>query len=139
MVRVNSTFSIDHEIKAKYQELIGKGNTSNDLEQYMKSVVEEKEKIKNMAVPNQGTTNNLTSELCNSNSNSNLKSVTLQQEIITLDVLNTSKPELSATIDNINDIQTLGKVQGTAHMVEAIAKTRIQKLRAIKEIKDVQL
>jgi hypothetical protein len=130
MVRIAATYHIDHEIKAKFQEILGKGNTSNDLEQYMKSVIDEKEKIKNfLVVPDQETTN-IPSELSSSNSNSNLKSVTLQHEGITLDVLNTPKSELSVNLERIDDIKALGRVQGTAHMVETIARIRIQKLRA---------
>ena len=130
MVKTNATYSIDHEIKTNFQKMLGR-NTSNDLEAYMKSRLEEAEKIKNIVAPDQGTTTNLNSELSgNYNSNSNDKNVvTLQQEKIELDVLNMSKPELSATIEKLDDRQTLGKVQGNAHMVETIAKTSIQKLK----------
>ena len=128
MVKTNATYSIDHEIKTNFQKMLGR-NTSNDLEAYMKSRLEEAEKIKNIVAPDQGTTN-LNSELSgNFNSNSNDKNVvTLQQEKIVLDVLNMDKPELSATVEKLDDKQTLGKVQGNAHMVESIAKTRIQRL-----------
>jgi hypothetical protein len=54
MVRTNSTFSIDHEIKASYYEIVGHRHASDDLEAYMKSVVEEKDKIKNLVAPYQG-------------------------------------------------------------------------------------
>jgi hypothetical protein len=127
MVKVNSTYSIDHEIKINFQKMIGR-NTSNDLEAYMKSRLEEAENIKNIVAPYQGTTD-LNSESASFNSDSNLKSVTIKQEKITLDVLNMSKAELSVTIDKIGDLQTMGKVQANAHMVEGIAKTRMKKLR----------
>ena len=131
MVKTNATYSIDHEIKTNFQKMLGR-NTSNDLEAYMKSRLEEAEKIKNIVAPDQGTTNtDLNSELSgNFNSNSNDKNVvTLQQEKIELDVLNMDKPELSTTIEKIDDKPTLGKIQGNAHMVEIIVKTRLQKLK----------
>lgn len=43
---------------------------SNDIEDYMKSRVEEYEKIKNIVAPDQGTTTSINSDL-SSNSNSN--------------------------------------------------------------------
>ena len=125
-------FSIDHEIKAKYMKIIGHRNMSNDVEEYMKSRVEEYEKIKNIVAPDQGTTNNSNSASSNFNSNSNLKSVTIQQEKendITLDVLNDSKIDLSLNIDKIDNKTVMCKIKANAHMVETIANTRIQRMR----------
>jgi hypothetical protein len=129
LVRINATFSIDHEVKAAYIQIVGNRHASDDLEEYMKSRVEEWEKIKNLVAPDQRTTNINSDLSSNFELNSNLKSVTVHQEKNKLDVLNMSKPELSATIDKIEDIQTLARAKGNAHTVVTIAKTRIQRLR----------
>jgi hypothetical protein len=128
LVRINTIFSIDHEIKARYAKIIGHRNMSNDVEEYMKSRVEEYEKIKNIVAPNQGTTTN-NSESSNFNSNSNLKSVIMQQENITLDLLNDSKIDLSLNTNKLENKTLLCKVKANAHMVESIANTRIQRIR----------
>ena len=125
-------FSIDHVIKARYMKIIGHRNMSNDVEEYMKSRVEEYEKIKNRVAPDQGTTNNNADSSSNFNSHSNLKSVTIQREKnndITLDVLNDSKIDLSLNIDKIDNKTVMCKVKANAHMVETIANTRIQRMR----------
>ena len=132
MVKTNATYSIDHEVKEKFHQMLGKGNTSDDLEEYMIFRIGEYEKLKNKVVPDQGATYN-NSESANFNSNSKLKSVTVKQEKIVLDVLNMSKPELSVTIDNICDIKSLGLVQANAHVVETVAKTRMKKLKRKEE------
>jgi hypothetical protein len=132
LVRTNSTYSIDHEIKARYYAAVGHRHASDDLEAYMKSRAEEYEKIKNMVAPDQGTTTtNLNSDISNFNSKTNNKSVTLQQEKekIGLDVLNMSKPELNINIDKLENKTVLCRVKANAHMVETIANTRIQSMR----------
>jgi len=124
MVRITSSLSIDHEIKARYMRAVGMRNMSNDVEGYMKWKAEKYEKMKNMVATDHGTTN-LNSET-DFDSNSNLKSVVIKKEKITLDVLNMGKVELNVAIDKIVDTQTLSKVVANAHMVEGLAKTRIK-------------
>ena len=125
MVRVTSSLSIDHEIKARYMRAVGVRNMSNDVEGYMKWKADKYEKIKNKVVPDQGTTN-LNSET-DFDSSSNLKSVIINQEKITLDVLNDPRLELNVAIDKIQDTKTLNKVVANAHMVESLAKTRLKR------------
>lgn len=119
MVRVNCTFSIDHELKAEYQKLMGKGNTSDDLEEYIKfKLREQNEKLQNISNTNNSAVNI---------SNSHLQ--TVQKEQLKLDLLNNSKTELSQALNAIDKIATLAMIRANAHVVDDVARTRINKLK----------
>jgi len=118
MVRINKTFSIDHEILRKYVEVVGHRHESDDIETYMNSVVKESEKIRSLSDAN-------SNGVINDDSN---RSIMLENKIV-IDVLNMDKSELNRDLRRISDIQELGRIQGNANMVRSVAKTRIHELR----------
>jgi hypothetical protein len=118
MVRINKTFSIDHEVLSKYRETVGYRHESDDIEAYMRSRVEESEKIKALSDAN-------SNRVINDDSS---QSVTLENKIV-IDVSNMDKSELNRALRRINNVRELGRIQGNANMVRLVAKTRIQELR----------
>jgi hypothetical protein len=119
MVRINKTLSIDHEVLGKYVEAVGHRHESDDIEVYMRSRIEEYEKIRNLS-------NNNSNGVISNDSN---QSLMLEKKKIVIDVLNMDKSELNRDLRRISDIRELGRIQGNASMVRSVAKTRIQELR----------
>lgn len=112
----------EKEVYDRYKELLRKGiSIIDEVNEFAKQRVTELENEKNSTViPRLKIFESIP-----------LTNNTVLQELSTecLDVLNMSISELQRTIDKITDKKTLAKVQHLSHVLEAVTRTKIHKMK----------